>query len=59
MHFLLLLVTMVLTASREGKKRRKQARSTCFRALPEAAHEPMRHQWKRRVEKMHRHYFGG
>jgi hypothetical protein len=59
MNFLLLHVMMVLTAGKEGKKRRKQARSTCFRVLPAATHEPIRHQWKRRVEKTRCHYSGG
>jgi hypothetical protein len=35
---------VVLTASREGKGRRKQGRSAHFRALSAAAREPMRHQ---------------
>jgi hypothetical protein len=42
--FLLLQVMMALTDSREGKGRRKQARSARLRALLAAAREPMRRQ---------------
>jgi hypothetical protein len=45
-----LQVTVVLTASREGKGRRKQGRSAHFRALSAAAREPTRRQPRWRVE---------
>jgi len=50
---------VVLTASREGKGRRKQGRSTHFRGMSAAASEPTRRQWRRRVEETRRHYSGG
>jgi len=56
--FLLLQVTVVVTIGRKGKRRRKLAKSTCFWALPVAAHEPTRCQWRRRVEQTRLHCSG-
>jgi len=47
--FFPLQVTVILTANREGKGRRKQGRSAHFRSLSAAAREPTRRQWQRRV----------
>jgi hypothetical protein len=42
---LLLQVTVIFTAGKEGKRRRSHARSTRFQAFPTEAREPTCHQW--------------
>jgi hypothetical protein len=48
--FLLLQVTVTLTAGGGRQGRRRRSRSTGFRSSSAAAREPTRLQWRRRVE---------
>ena len=54
--FLLLQVTVVLTAGRKVKRGGSRSRSPCCVEFLAVAREPTRRQWRWRVEKTRRHY---